>query len=210
MERKSSNRVRARIQVRLNFLSDLGNVRVSAGLLEQVTVLIGIGQDSTGAPIAGVVHQPFYNFAVDRPFEQMGRTLWAVRGCGVHGSELRKPTAGTLDLRNSRAPRPHYLGKRTLVTTRSHGTRDLTDTIEALAQAGLVDEVLKVGGAGYKVGRSPLFFNSNTSRFYDCSTAITRTCSHRLAVSRVGSLRNYRGVVSFCVLKFTRYAPRNL
>ena len=44
-------------------------------LLEQVTVLIGIAYK--GRPVAGIIHQPYHSTS--------GRTVWAIRGCGVHG-----------------------------------------------------------------------------------------------------------------------------
>lgn len=44
-------------------------------LLEQVTVLIGIAYRDRA--IAGIIHQPYYN--------QKGRTVWAIEGCGVNG-----------------------------------------------------------------------------------------------------------------------------
>lgn len=44
-------------------------------LLEQVTVLIGIAYK--GRPVAGIIHQPYH--------EKLGRTVWAIQGCGVHG-----------------------------------------------------------------------------------------------------------------------------
>lgn len=53
----------------------VGRTRVVEALLEQVTVLIGIAYH--GRPVAGVIHQPYHGGA--------GRTVWAIRGCGVHG-----------------------------------------------------------------------------------------------------------------------------
>lgn len=44
-------------------------------LLEQVTVLIGIAYK--GRPVAGIIHQPYHS--------DSGRTVWAIRDCGVHG-----------------------------------------------------------------------------------------------------------------------------
>ena len=61
-------------------------------MLEQVTVLIGISCGNKA--IAGVVHQPFYAFAPDKDYSQMGRTLWAAKGCGVHGANAKPARAG--------------------------------------------------------------------------------------------------------------------
>ncbi|CAD6191419.1 unnamed protein product [Caenorhabditis auriculariae] len=100
----------------------------NAALLEQVTVLIGIAYK--GRPVAGVIHQPY--------FQESGRTIWAIQGCGVHGvtpaTGLGAPT-----------------GSKVVVTTRSHLSESVTGALDALKQRGLADSVEKVGGAGYKV-----------------------------------------------------------
>lgn len=69
-------------------------VREHSSLLEQVTMLIGIGDKRTRRPIAGLIYQPFYGFVKDKPYEQMGRVVWSIRGCGVHGMQARKAQAG--------------------------------------------------------------------------------------------------------------------
>ncbi|WKX94754.1 hypothetical protein Q1695_011764 [Nippostrongylus brasiliensis] len=96
----------------------------NAALLEQVTVLIGIA--CRGRPVAGVIHQPYY--------KDTGRTIYAIKGCGVHGI----------------SPAPAQ-PKRVVVTTRSHLSQSVVDALDALKEKGLVDSVEKFGGAGYKV-----------------------------------------------------------
>lgn len=93
-------------------------------LLEQVTVLIGIAYQ--GLPVAGVIHQPYHS--------TNGRTVWAIRGCGVHG--LVPATGNT---------------QKTVVTTRSHLSESVSSALEALKAKQLADSVEKVGGAGFKV-----------------------------------------------------------
>ncbi|RCN41893.1 inositol monophosphatase family protein [Ancylostoma caninum] len=96
----------------------------NAALLEQVTVLIGIAYH--GRPVAGVIHQPYHGGA--------GRTIWAIRGCGVHGI----------------VPAPAQSAK-VVVTTRSHLNQNVLDALDALKEKGLASNVEKFGGAGFKV-----------------------------------------------------------
>lgn len=37
-----------------------------------------------GRPVAGIIHQPFWGT------NAVGRTVWAIRGMGVHGTEITK------------------------------------------------------------------------------------------------------------------------
>ncbi|KJH46336.1 inositol monophosphatase family protein [Dictyocaulus viviparus] len=93
-------------------------------LLEQITVLIGVAH--RGRAVAGVIHQPYYG--------DNGRTIWAIKGCGVHGIVPASAQS-----------------RRTVVTTRSHLTQSVLDALAALKDKGLIDVVEKFGGAGYKV-----------------------------------------------------------
>ncbi|CAB3405485.1 unnamed protein product [Caenorhabditis bovis] len=96
----------------------------NAALLEQVTVLIGIAY--RGRPVAGIIHQPYHS--------DKGRTVWAIRGCGVNG--LTPINAASL---------------KTVVTTRSHLSDSVQNALEALKEKQLADNIEKVGGAGFKV-----------------------------------------------------------
>ncbi|EGT38214.1 hypothetical protein CAEBREN_32773 [Caenorhabditis brenneri] len=93
-------------------------------LLEQVTVLIGIAYK--GRPVAGIIHQPYHSTS--------GRTVWAIKGCGIHG--LVPVTESS---------------QKIVVTTRSHLSESVSSALEALKTRNLADNVEKVGGAGYKV-----------------------------------------------------------
>ncbi|XP_076637678.1 3'(2'),5'-bisphosphate nucleotidase 1 [Colletes latitarsis] len=96
------------------------------GLLEHVTVLVGvaIGQRAVG----GVIHQPYYK---DDKNDILGRTIWGINGVGFGGFTPVAPPDG----------------KRIITTTRSHSD----STVQAAINALCPDEVLRVGGAGYKV-----------------------------------------------------------
>nr|XP_022330205.1 3'(2'),5'-bisphosphate nucleotidase 1-like [Crassostrea virginica] len=96
-------------------------------LLDHVTVLIGISV--RGNAVAGVIHQPWYNF--DKPGLPLGRCLWGVIGLGTYGFERETPPAD----------------KVIITTSRSHSDRMVTEAVEACKP----DEVVRVGGAGHKV-----------------------------------------------------------
>ena len=49
-----------------------------AGLLEHVTVLVGIS--IAGRAVGGVIHQPYIH-----PKDAVGRTIWGLKGMGVRG-----------------------------------------------------------------------------------------------------------------------------
>jgi len=89
--------------------------------------LIGIAHKNR--PVGGVIHQPYYNYKNDKA--GLGRTMWGIPGIGVGGFK----------------PIPPPEGKRLVVTTRSHMTPVVQQALEALKP----DEILRVGGAGYKV-----------------------------------------------------------
>ncbi|GMR62337.1 hypothetical protein PMAYCL1PPCAC_32532, partial [Pristionchus mayeri] len=94
--------------------------------LQQATVLIGIAYK--GSVVAGVIHQPW------SPPNGANRTIWAVKGLGVHGIEVAKAQK-----------------EKIVVTTRSHGTATVEEALQELERRGLSTSVEKVGGAGFKV-----------------------------------------------------------
>jgi len=51
-----------------------------AGLLDHVTVLIGIAIN--GEAVAGVIHQPYFNYESKEPDIELGRTIWGIVGLG--------------------------------------------------------------------------------------------------------------------------------
>jgi len=106
-----------------------GTKEYTQGLLDHVTVLIGIAVGSKA--VAGVIHQPYYNYKSQEPNVKLGRTFYGLVGSGVFGLDRVLPPAD----------------RRIVTTTRSHGTGLVQDALDILAP----DDVLKVGGAGHKV-----------------------------------------------------------
>nr|XP_011759917.1 3'(2'),5'-bisphosphate nucleotidase 1 [Macaca nemestrina] len=105
-----------------------GTKEYTEGLLDNVTVLIGIAYE--GKAIAGVINQPYYNYEAG-PDAVLGRTIWGVLGLGAFGFQLKEVPAG----------------KHIITTTRSHSNKLVTDCVTAMNP----DAVLRVGGAGNKV-----------------------------------------------------------
>ncbi|KAG5202178.1 hypothetical protein JEQ12_003568 [Ovis aries] len=105
-----------------------GTKEYTEGLLDNVTVLIGIAYE--GKAIAGVINQPYYNYQAG-PDAVLGRTIWGVLGLGAFGFQLKEVPAG----------------KHIITTTRSHNSQLVTDCITAMNP----DDVLRVGGAGNKI-----------------------------------------------------------
>ncbi|XP_023614359.1 3'(2'),5'-bisphosphate nucleotidase 1 isoform X3 [Myotis lucifugus] len=120
-----------------------GTKEYTEGLLDNVTVLIGIAYE--GKAIAGVINQPYYNYqnnekqtlrerrkeAKAGPGAALGRTIWGVLGLGAFGFQLKEVPAG----------------KHIITTTRSHSNKLVTDCVAAMNP----DDVLRVGGAGNKI-----------------------------------------------------------
>lgn len=92
-----------------------------------MTVLVGIAVN--GKAVGGIIHQPYFNNSLEG--ESMGRTLWGLIGLGIGGFTPQDPPSG----------------KFIVATTRSHSNDLVKKSLEALKP----DEVLRVGGAGYKV-----------------------------------------------------------
>ncbi|XP_064602845.1 LOW QUALITY PROTEIN: 3'(2'),5'-bisphosphate nucleotidase 1-like [Liolophura sinensis] len=105
-----------------------GTAEYTQGLLDHVTVLIGIAVK--GKAQAGVICQPYYNYQLNIE-EKLGRVIWGVIGLGAFGFERNNPPEG----------------KNIITTTRSHSNPIVTEAVEACQPT----EVLRVGGAGHKV-----------------------------------------------------------
>nr|KAF6399576.1 3'(2'), 5'-bisphosphate nucleotidase 1 [Molossus molossus] len=105
-----------------------GTKEYTEGLLDNVTVLIGIAYE--GKAIAGVINQPYYNYQAGAD-AVLGRTIWGVLGLGAFGFQLKEVPAG----------------KHIITTTRSHSNKLVTDCVSAMNP----DDVLRVGGAGNKI-----------------------------------------------------------
>jgi len=81
-----------------------GTKEYTQGLLDHVTVLIGIAVGTEA--VAGVIHQPYYNYKSQEPGAQLGRTFYGLVGGGVYGLTRVLPPSD----------------KKIVTTTRSHGT----------------------------------------------------------------------------------------
>ena len=55
-----------------------GTKEFTQGLLDHVTVLVGIAVGSQA--VAGVIHQPYYNYQAAQPGASLGRTFYGVQG----------------------------------------------------------------------------------------------------------------------------------
>nr|XP_026494307.1 3'(2'),5'-bisphosphate nucleotidase 1 isoform X2 [Vanessa tameamea] len=103
-----------------------GTSEYTQGFLEHVTVLIGISVNEK--PVAGVIHQPYYKNVGSE--NKTGRTIWGLQEIGVGGFTL--------------APPPNSL---IITTTRSHSN----PVVEKALQVMNASQILRVGGAGFKV-----------------------------------------------------------
>lgn len=102
-----------------------GTSEYTAGFLEHVTVLIGIA--IRDCAVGGVIHQPYF----DKGSGDLGRTIWGVKGLGTGGFVPIEP------------PKDKFI----VTTTRSHSNALVQSALDALKP----DEIIRVGGAGYKV-----------------------------------------------------------
>ncbi|XP_054746841.1 3'(2'),5'-bisphosphate nucleotidase 1 [Anastrepha obliqua] len=102
-----------------------GTSEYTQGLLEHVTVLIGVAIKDRA--VGGVIYQPYYK----QSNGNIGRAIWGLKGLGTGGFEPKSP------------PKDQMI----ITTTRSHLTPLVQQALDALSPT----EVIKVGGAGYKV-----------------------------------------------------------
>jgi len=105
-----------------------GTAEYTQGLLDHVTVLIGICVDERA--VAGVMYQPYYNYKAG-PDAKLGRVVWGAPGMGVFG------------LTPMLAPE----GQNIITTTRSHSNRTVVDSVDACEPTF----ILRAGGCGHKV-----------------------------------------------------------
>ncbi|CAH0690224.1 unnamed protein product [Spodoptera exigua] len=138
-----------------------GTSEYTQGFLEHVTVLIGISVNEK--PVAGVIHQPYYKTILGGE-KVMGRTIWGLQEAGVGGF--------------TPAPPPDSL---IITTTRSHSNPLVEKALQVMNAA----QVLRVGGAGYKVlqlleGKASIYvFASSGCKKWD-------TCAPEAVLSAAG------------------------
>lgn len=104
-----------------------GTSEYTQGFLEHVTVMIGLSVCDEA--VGGVIHQPY--FKTNSSDIADGRTIWGLKGLGNGGFETIKRPEGEL----------------IVTTTRSHSNELVQSALQALEPT----EVIRVGGAGYKV-----------------------------------------------------------
>lgn len=98
------------------------------GLFDRATVLIGIAVN--GIAIAGVIHQPYYNYNSNK--NTRGRTIWGLIGLGLRGITLVEPP----------------VDKFVAVTGESEYRNVVKKAVDTLKP----DEIVSFCGAGYIVG----------------------------------------------------------
>jgi len=159
-----------------------GTSEYTQGLLDHVTVLIGIAVKEKA--VAGVIHQPYYNYKTPNQ-GQIGRTIWGIDGVGVGGFDPKSPPEG----------------KRIITTTRSHMTPQVQAALDALKP----DDILRVGGAGHKV---MLLMEGKAHAYVFASAGCKRwdTCAPEAVLSAIGGkLTDLHG----SIYPYNRDTPHN-
>ncbi|KAK3778635.1 hypothetical protein RRG08_016612 [Elysia crispata] len=105
-----------------------GTAEFTQGLLDHVTVLIGIAVN--GEAKGGIIYQPYYNYQ-SGPGTPMGRCIWGLVGLGSYGFTREVPPTN----------------QNLITTTRSHSDWIVTEAVNACEPT----EIVRVGGAGHKV-----------------------------------------------------------
>ncbi|TRY86338.1 hypothetical protein DNTS_016139, partial [Danionella cerebrum] len=107
-----------------------GTKEYTEGLLDHVTVLIGIAHGGTA--IAGVINQPFYNYQMGAA-APLGRTLWGVLGLGAFGFQLQEVPDG----------------KRIITTTRSHSNKLVLSSIRCICVSRQIIQLVEGKASAY-------------------------------------------------------------
>ncbi|CAL1534611.1 unnamed protein product [Lymnaea stagnalis] len=105
-----------------------GTAEFTQGLLDHVTVLIGVAVN--GEARGGVIYQPYYNYEAG-PDADLGRCIWGLVGLGSFGFIPGTPPAD----------------KNLITTTRSHSDWIITEAVNSCEPT----DIIRVGGAGHKV-----------------------------------------------------------
>jgi len=160
------------------------------GSTEGATVLVGIAVG--GTPVGGVIHQPFY-----ANNGSIGRTVWGIPGISgaFGGMKVNQPPKN----------------KRCITTTKSHGNARIEETLAALR----ADEILRVGGAGYKVmllmdgkANAYVYPSAGCKKWDTCACeAVLHAAGGRLTDMK-GNSYDYRKGVSITKLKLSRKSWR--
>ncbi|KAL3116177.1 hypothetical protein niasHT_002301 [Heterodera trifolii] len=172
----------------LDGTSEFTKSKENPALLRQVTVLIGITHK--GRPVAGIVHQPYYEGQQTADgLAPNGRTIWSIVGVGTFGHQKTAQ-------QNANVPSADGQMPRVAVTTASHHTELVQKALDALVEGKLISEIERVGGAGFKVlrcleGATAYVFASRGCKKWD--TAAPEALLLAAADKQRGSARDRSG-----------------
>lgn len=130
--------------------------------------------------VGGVIHQPYYKQSDDT----IGRTIWGLKGLGTGGFTVK--TIGS--------------DKLIVTTTRSHSNA----IVEAALAALNPTEVIKVGGAGYKVlqllegkANAYVFASAGMKRWDTCAPEAILEASSGVLTDILGEHYSYSADVDY-------------
>lgn len=164
-----------------------GTNEFTKGLVEHVTVLIGLAVN--GEAVGGVIHQPYWGYEQDNKSDaNIGRTIWGTNGGNIGGLVIKKTASDNL----------------VLATTRSHSNESVEAAIKSLGAS----EVLRVGGAGYKV----LLLLEGKAHCYVFPTPGCKrwdTCSPEAILRAAGGILTDTNGKKYSYAKDTNYVNRD-
>lgn len=118
-------------------------------------------------PVAGVIHQPYYKTQIGGE-KKIGRTIWGLQEAGIGGF--------------TPAPPPDSL---VITTTRSHSN----SLVEKALQVMNANQILRVGGAGYKVGYFYIKIKSKCL-YYKCESFVCTFTRLSISNQTIGIIFN--------------------
>lgn len=153
-----------------------------------MTVLIGIS--ALGKSVAGVIHQPFFEYQQNP--KPSGRTVWSIVGLNAFGVEKSEIVPG----------------RRIVTTTKSHSNKAVLEAVQAVEP----DEIIRTGGAGYKVlqviegaADAYVFASPGCKKWDTCAPesvlrafggTLTDICGTDIAYDNLSEYKNLTGVLA--------------
>lgn len=155
-----------------------GTSEYTQGFLEHVTVLIGIAVNKSA--VGGIIHQPYYK----QPDNSIGRTVWGLKGLAVGGLTVKT------------VPNDQLI----VTTTRSHSNAIVQEALAAINPT----EVIKVGGAGFKVlqllegkANAYVFASAGCKRWDTCAPEAVLEAASGVLTDILGEHYSYAPDVDF-------------
>ncbi|XP_037956144.1 3'(2'),5'-bisphosphate nucleotidase 1-like [Teleopsis dalmanni] len=155
-----------------------GTSEYTQGFLDHVTVLIGVAIKNCA--VGGVIHQPYY----ENDGGMLGRTIWGLKGLGIGGFVPSYPPDNKL----------------IITTTRSHFSPSVQAALDALAP----NEVIKVGGAGFKVlqllegkAHAYVFPNPGCKKWDTCAPEAVLEANGGTLTDMLGDHYSYNACIEF-------------